>query len=51
MPSPTIVLPAVGALLMVGAGVAVLGTPFFWLWLAEAAGAGLACVIAFRLEA
>ena len=51
MPSPTIVLPAFGAIMMAVAGAVTIGTPFFWLWLIEATGAALACMIAFRVGA
>ena len=50
MLSPTIVLPAIGAVLMAGAGVVTYGTAFFWLWLIEAAGAVVLGWLAFRVR-
>jgi hypothetical protein len=51
MLSATIILPAIGAVLMAGAGVATYGTAFFWLWLIEASGLAVAYGLAFRGEA
>jgi hypothetical protein len=48
MISPVITLPIIGAILVIGAGLATYGTAFFWLWLVETGGLVVAGCIAFR---
>lgn len=48
MLSPVTALPAIGAVLILGAGLATYGTVFFWLWLVETGGLVAISFIAFR---
>lgn len=46
--SPTFVLPSIGVISMVGAGVVAYGTALFWLWLVAACALPMVIYLAFR---